>query len=83
MKGIELQFVNWLHNELDAYDEWATLLWKEQKIKVSVFLRGEEPRFWVDNAFVYPKGQKKYWEDIEKKWAEELEDIINTKYYKR
>jgi len=81
MDGIQRQFMEFLDG-IDAYDDFAYNLWKERKLGFKEFLENEEPRHWIGGSFVYPKGEIRHWRLIEKKWAEELEDIINTKYYK-
>ena len=76
MKALQNQFMNFLDKEVDAYDDFVYNLWRERKMGFLEFLESEEPRHWVQGAFIFPQDETDYWEVIDTKWRLELSDTL-------
>ena len=78
MRSIQNQFVDFLTYK-DAFDDYANNLFKERNLKFNEYMEiGDEPRFWIDGAFIFPRDEEDYWEVLNREWKLELKDIYET-----
>ena len=75
MRRLQNQFMQFLDNN-DLYDDYCHNLWRERKMGFKELIDNEVPRFWMDNAFIWPKDEEDYWELANKKWKLELLELL-------
>ena len=83
MRGLQNQFLDFLDKEVDAYDDFCFNLWDERRMDFLEFIESEEPRHWIQGAFIFPQDETEYWEIIDKKWRLELSDTLRHKNKQR